>query len=146
MPAHLPEDVFESIHAVMHLYRSRQYRVLRDGPYDLTHMEFKALSFFARHPDATLSDLVARSGRDKAQVARLIQGLKGKGFLEGKANPADKRSIRLHLTATGAAVHAVIERQGRHLSRVAVTGFSDDECAQLLALLERVHANLEAER
>ena len=67
-------EVFETIHTLMHLFRAQQFRALRDGPAAVTHMEAKTLGFFARHPGATLSELVAHSGRDKAQVARLIAG------------------------------------------------------------------------
>lgn len=139
------EDVFESIHSVMHLYRARQYRTLRDGDHDLTHMEFKALNFYARHPGATQSELVNHSGRDKAQIARLIQALRGKALLEGKADEADKRSIRLYPTAAGTALHQEVRQQGRRLNQVAVEGFSAEECQQLLDLLARVQANLDAE-
>jgi hypothetical protein len=47
--------VFEIIHAVMHLFRSGQHRVLRGGPHNVTHMESKVLGFFAGHPGATQS-------------------------------------------------------------------------------------------
>ena len=72
LPADVADEVVESIHAVMHLYRARQYRTLREGPSDLTHLEGKVLGFFGRHPGATQSDLVAHSARDKGQLARLI--------------------------------------------------------------------------
>jgi hypothetical protein len=36
-------------------------------------MEGKVLGFFARHPGATQRDLAQHSGRDKAQLARLIK-------------------------------------------------------------------------
>ncbi|PWU27862.1 MarR family transcriptional regulator [Pseudomonas sp. RW407] len=139
------DDVLETIHAVMHLYRSRQYRELRDGPHDLTHMEFKVLAFFARRPGATQRQLVEHSGRDKAQIARLIQGLRNKGLLEGSADALDKRSVCLSLSAEGDAVYAEVEGQGRHLSEVAVRGFSAQERAQLQGLLARVEANLQGE-
>ena len=51
-----PAAVFEAIHAIMHLFRAEQYRVLRDGPHDLTHMEGKLMGFFAENPGATLRD------------------------------------------------------------------------------------------
>jgi DNA-binding MarR family transcriptional regulator len=137
------EDVFESIHTVMHLFRSAQYRVLHGGPHDLTHMEFKVLGFFARNPSATQSDLVAHSGRDKGQLARLISGLKERGFLRARADEGDHRSVRLHLTSGGRAVHQTLQRQGRRLSKVAVTGLSAEERRQLVALLHRVRTNLE---
>ena len=50
----LPNEVFETIHDIMHLYRARQYRALRVGGHDLTHMDAKVLGFFARRPGATL--------------------------------------------------------------------------------------------
>ncbi|MFC3607247.1 MarR family winged helix-turn-helix transcriptional regulator [Stutzerimonas tarimensis] len=139
----LAEDVFESIHAVMHLYRSRQYRILRDGPHELTHMENKVLGFFHRHPGATLSDLVIYSGRDKAQVARLIKSLKDRAFLEGQAAKSDRRSVMLRLTAAGEAVHRALQEQGRFLSGIAVSGLSEDECRTLVSLLDRIRHNLD---
>jgi len=141
-----PEDeVFESIHSIMHLYRARQYRALREGPHDITHMENKVLGFFARHPGATQSDLVAHSGRDKAQLARLVHGLRDKGLLEAKVDENDRRSTHLRPTPEGKAVCRNVQNQGARLSRLAVAGLSEDEYRMLVSLLARVQANLEAE-
>ena len=142
MSEKLADDVFESIHSLMHLYRAQQYRVLRDGPHDLTHMEYKVMSFFAAHPDATLRELVQRSGRDKAQLARLIKELRDKDLLQGQVDEEDRRITRLRLTPDGQAVHETLRRQGRFLNEVAVQGLSIEEREQLLALLERVGVNL----
>lgn len=145
MAAMLSDEVFESIHTIMHLYRSRQYRGLRDGPHDITHMENKVLGFFARHPGATQSDLVTHSGRDKAQLARLIRGLRDKGLLEARIDEGDRRSTHLQLTQQGRAIHRSLHKQGSRLSGVAVKGLSAEECGQLVSLLQRVRANLESE-
>jgi len=126
----------------MHLYRAQQYRALRDGPYDLTHMEYKVLSFFVRQPQATSSDLVQHSRRDKAQVARLIKGLKDKGLLEGAADVKDRRSIRLRLTEAGMSVHRVLEEERRYLNGLAIQGLEEGECRTLIALLECVRSNV----
>jgi DNA-binding MarR family transcriptional regulator len=136
-------DVLELVHGVMHLYRSQQFRVLRQGEQGVTHMESKVLGFFARHPGATQSDLVADSGRDKSQLARLIGGLRESGLLEAQADPDDRRSVRLRLTADGQAVNDALRRQARKLSAAATKGFTTSEHAQLTALLERVRVNLE---
>lgn len=138
----LAEDVFEAIHSLMHQYRAQQYRTLRDGPYDLTHMEYKVLSFFVRQPQATSSDLVQHSRRDKAQVARLIKGLRDKGLLEGTADVKDRRSIRLRLTEVGMSVHRVLEEERRYLNGLAIQGLEEGECRTLIGLLERVRSNV----
>ena len=140
------DDVLELVHTVMHQYRSQQYRVLRDGPHDITHMDSKVLGYFGRHPGATQSDLAQHSGRDKAQLARLVKGLRERGLLDGEADPADRRNVRLSLTAEGHAVQRALQQQAKRLSTKAVNGLDVAERRQLLELLQRVSANLDADR
>lgn len=142
-PAAVADEVFEAVHSVMHLFRARQYRGLRDGAHEMTHLEAKVLGFFARHPQATQGELVAHSGRDKGQIARLIGGLRERGLLDAEPDPADRRSVRLQLSADGRELQRVLHRQARRVSARAVDGLSDAERRQLLTLLERVKANLE---
>jgi DNA-binding MarR family transcriptional regulator len=137
-------EVLERVHAIMHLYRSAQQRSLRAGPHDLAHMEIKVLGFFARRPGATQSDLAAHSGRDKAQLARLIRGLRDRGLLDATADETDKRSTRLSLSEAGKAMFAALHRHDGALAETALEGMSESERATLLDLLERVRANLEA--
>jgi DNA-binding MarR family transcriptional regulator len=138
----VPETVLEQIHAVMHLYRARQYQALRDAPEAVTHMESKALGFFARRPGATQAELVAHSGRDKGQLARLVAALRERGLLETRPDENDRRNVRLYVTEAGRAADQAVRRQARRLAAVAVRGFSEEERQQLAGLVERVRANL----
>jgi DNA-binding MarR family transcriptional regulator len=104
------------------------------------------LGFFARHPGATQTDLAQHSGRDKAQLARLIKGLREQGLLEGQADAADRRSVRLALTAQGRAVLDALEQASAHLAVQAVAGMDDEEQRQLQILLQRVQQNLAGPR
>jgi len=137
-------EVMESVHAIMHLYRSRQQRSLRAEEHELAHMEVKVLGFYARNPGASQSDLVAYSGRDKAQVARLIRGLRERGLLEAQTDEADRRSTRLSLSRQGRELHVALHRHDGKLAAAALAGLSEGEQGTLLGLLERVRANLEA--
>lgn len=135
-------ELFEAIHEIMHLYRAQQYRSLRATAHELTHMENKALGYIARHPGATGRDLVQRSGRDKAQVTRLVQGLREKSLVEARTDAADRRSTRLYLTAGGAAVHAELHEAGLALAAEALSGLDDAERRQLAGLLGKVQERL----
>jgi len=137
--------VLEQVHQLMHRYRARQYQVLRDGPHDITHMESKVLGFFGRHPGGTQSELAAHSGRDKAQLARLIKGLRERGLLEGEEDAQDRRQVRLRPSPAGAKVLELLQQQAQHLGQHALAGLDASEQAQLSALLRRVHANLDPE-
>jgi DNA-binding MarR family transcriptional regulator len=140
-----PGDLLELVHSIMHDYRSLQYRFLRDGPHDITHMDGKVLEFFARNPGASQTDLVAHSNRDKAQLGRLIKGLKERGLLEGEADAEDRRSICLRLTSRGKNVQSVLRQQAKRLSEKAVAGLDPTQQQQLLSLLRAVKENLNAE-
>jgi DNA-binding MarR family transcriptional regulator len=137
------DDVLELVHALMHEYRSLQYKFLRDGPHDITHMDGKVLGFFDSRPGATQRDLAKHSGRDKAQLARLIKALRDQGLLQGEADEVDRRNVRLSLTEQGRTVQRSLRLQAKRLSAKAVAGLSVQEHRQLLELLTRVRKNLD---
>jgi DNA-binding MarR family transcriptional regulator len=143
-PIEAADEIGEAVHAIRHLYRAHHYRVLRNGPHELAHMEGRVLSFFGRNPGATQSELVAHAARDKGQMARLIVALKGSGLLEARVDEADRRIQRLYLTPAGRSIQASVQRQRLRVARLAVTGLNDDERRQLIELLRRVRSNLEA--
>ncbi|BBB69849.1 hypothetical protein UNDYM_5596 [Undibacterium sp. YM2] len=134
--------MLDLIHTVMHQYRSKQYQALRDGPHDITHMEGKVLSFFGHHPGATQSELAKHSGRDKAQLARLIKGLRDQGLLDAVADEADKRNVRLTLTIDGQSVLTTLRQQAKRLNTLALKDMASNEQQELLQLLRRVQVNL----
>lgn len=136
------DDVLEAIHAVMHLARSQQHRALRDAEQTLAPMEGRVLGFFARHPGATLSELVAHSGRDKGQLARLVAGLRARGLLQAVPDEVDRRVSRLHLAGEAQAQHAALMAQRRALAERAAAGLTPAERRQLLALLAKVRTAL----
>lgn len=137
------DEVLELVHTVMHQLRSQQYQAMREGPLALTHMESKVLSYFGRLPGATQSDLVQHSGRDKAQLARLIKSLRERGLLAAEADEADRRHLRLRLTAEGQGLLRTLQQRTRKVNAQAVQGLSGVEREQLRGLLQRLKDNLE---
>jgi DNA-binding MarR family transcriptional regulator len=138
------EAVIELVHGVMHQFRSRQYAVLRDNAHAVTHMDSKVMGFFSRRPGATLSDLAAHSGRDKAQLARLVKGLRERDLLVAEADVVDRRHVHLRLSDAGQAVQRALHDEAHALNTRAVDGLSAQEQAQLIRLLARLKTNLDA--
>lgn len=137
------EQIFESIHTLMHQYRALQFAAIRADELGLTHMEGKVLGYFSRHPGASQSDLALHSGRDKAQLTRLIARLKEAGLLQAHADERDRRTVRLTLTADGQALHSTLRQQGRQLAAKAMGGISPQQRSELLHLLQQVKSNLD---
>ena len=108
-------------------------------------MEYKAMGFFARHPGATQGDLVTHSGRDKAQLARLLKGLRDKGLLDAEADADDRRITRLTLSAEGRRIFDSLHDLGVQAATTAMAGMNADQLAQLQALLLQIRQNLETD-
>jgi DNA-binding MarR family transcriptional regulator len=142
-PRRPQDEVLDLVHTVMHQVRSQQYRVLRAGGHEITHMESKVLGYLARHPEATQRDMARSTGRDKAQLARLIKNLRERGLLTSRADPADRRNLRLSLTADGKSVLHTLQQQSARLASKAVAALGAAEVRQLVTLLRRVQQNLD---
>lgn len=144
---HLPEtagdSVLELMHSLVHQVRSRQFEVLKQGNHGITQMEMRVLNYFAHHPGDTQRQLVEFSGRDKAQLARLIKGLREREMLEVMPSEGDQRNVHLRLTAQGEAMQLAVKRQGKALAVKALQGFSTEERGLLTELLRRIADNLE---
>lgn len=140
------DEVFDAIHTVMHLYRSSRAQAFREDERDITHLESRVLDYFARHPGTTQSDLSAHSGRDKAQLTRLLRGLREKGYLEAQEDLNDRRSVRLQLTDEGHALQRDLRKVGVQVLERAVKGMTAQQRAELVGLLQVVQGNLEKGR
>jgi MarR family transcriptional regulator for hemolysin len=100
---------------------------------------------------AALKDGSAKTQRELAELAKieqptmaqLLARMKRDGLIRVKANPEDKRSSLVSLSARAlkqlpAAKEAILETNS-----VALQGFSDEETATLCQLLRRVIENLD---
>ena len=138
-----PDALMELVHQVMHLARSRQQALLKDACHELSHMESKVLGYFHRHEGATLSDLAQHSRRDKAQLTRLIKGLRERGLLTSKADPADRRHQHLNLSPAGHTLMVALQEQTKVVNAAALRGLSTVQCLNLCRLLTEVKSNLD---
>lgn len=138
------DELLETLHTVMHRLRSHHHHhAAVEGEPVLTPLETRVLGFFARHPGATQRELADHSGRDKGQLARLLAGLRERGWLDAETDPADRRVTRLTLSEQARRAHQAVLRERRRVAESALAGFDGAERGQLLVLLQRLLANLE---
>lgn len=138
------DDVLDAVHALMHCYKRHMHQALREQHGGIGPMEARALAFVSRHPGSSASELVAHSGRDKAQIARLLQQLLDRGLLARQADPADGRRQLLALTDSGRAAQRVMARQRQRFASQISADLDSAEQAQLVALLRRLIQRAEA--
>lgn len=139
-----PQDIFEAMHDLLHVYRAHMVRAMASVHPELTLNEVRGLMFIGRHPGASQKDLVRHSGADKAQVARMVVQLEDKGWLQRQPSTEDKRSLCLSLSAQGQALAEALRASRQALTRNLLQGCDASQQQQLMALLAQLRSNLDA--
>lgn len=84
--------------------RSRQ----PTGPDDLSETEFITLDLLAKAESLTIGEVQKSIGVVPAQMSRIVRSLEehgGRGYVECKINPKDRRRVDVSLTGSGREAH-----------------------------------------
>ena len=106
----------------------------------LTHA--KVLVFLSRNEGTTQARLAELCDTDPMTLVRTLDRMQNDGWLERRSDPKDRRAYRLYLLPAADPVIAEINRIGDKARGEALAGISNEERTQLMAVLERIHANL----
>lgn len=140
MPATNPflsADIFDALHELLRLFRSRMRKSMESIDPELTFNETRVLMHVGQRPGVTQKDLVERSHTDKAQMARTLAQLQDKGWLERSAGMADKRVRCLHLSAQGRELYARLRGMREALAAELLQDCPAELQTQLLDLLHQ---------
>lgn len=137
-------EVLDRLHTLMHGLRRHLQEAMRHDGEGLGPMEARCLGYFMRHDGATQSDLVQHSGRDKAQIARIVKALHERGLLQSAPDPADGRCQRVSATAEGQALQRRMQLHRARFEKAMTAGLGEDDRATLLALLDRLQDNVDS--
>ncbi len=109
---------------------------------DLTRAQWRTLKRLAHTEGVTQVELAEQLDMEPIAVGRVIDRLQKAGFVERRADPADRRVWRLYLLPQSAQVTGEVEGVSRTLRREAMAGISAAELAATLDVLDRVRGNL----
>ena len=87
-------------------------------------------------------ELTRRAGVEQPSMAQLLARMERDGIIRRKPDPADGRSSLISLTARTMKLIEPARAIMAQANRDALAGFDDDEVRQLVALLQRVIANV----
>jgi DNA-binding MarR family transcriptional regulator len=87
-------------------------------------------------------DLIRVVGSDAATMTRMVQRLERAGFVRRRRSPTDGRAVIIEATAASQALRGQIEGLWPRLEQVSTDGFTLEDHASLVALLEQLAENL----
>lgn len=126
------------------LMRRRFVETAREAGLGLNRSEASVLIHVFHTPGLSQSAIAAYMDIDTISLVRLVDGLEGRGLVERRARPGDRRVRELWLTEAGRASHDDIRRVTARVRAQALAGLGDAEYEELLDLLSAVRGNLAA--
>jgi DNA-binding MarR family transcriptional regulator len=130
------------LHDVTRLMRKHFDR--RATRLQLTRAQWRALKVIRRHEGLSQTELADYLDMEPIAVGRVVDRLEKTGFVERRADPADRRRWRLHLTAKAHAIVDEMEVIGAGLREEVLHGVKPGDFDALLRVLAQIKDNLVA--
>ncbi|MFH0783765.1 MAG: MarR family transcriptional regulator [Pseudomonadota bacterium] len=115
---------------------------LRVQSLGLTQAQWRALAHIAHNEGCNQITLAEILEIKPITLSRLLDRLQTSGWIERRADPDDRRAIRLYISATARPLLAKMGELALQTRAQALTGMSEDEHQQLFALLKKMKTNL----
>lgn len=112
----------------------------------LTAAQARLLLSLKRHPDENQAFHAERLEVEPITLTRIIDRMEEAGWVERRADPADRRARILHLTDKSRATVEELRQIIEAMFEEVLLGLDDGERSQLADLLERIGANLATAR
>lgn len=112
----------------------------------LTAVQARLLLALDRHPDRNQAFYAERLEVEPITLTRIVDRMEAAGWIERRADPADRRARILHLTDKARDIAAQVESIVGRLVSDMLIGLSKREQLQLDDMLGRIGSNLTAAR
>ena len=106
--------------------------------FDITAVQFSALTVVENNPGITQSDLAAALEVERPRMVPVLDKLEGRGLAVRRADPNDGRSRRIHLTAAGVALLNELQRRFSQLESRVATAMGKSERDRFVEALRAV--------
>ncbi|GLZ86966.1 transcriptional regulator [Metapseudomonas resinovorans] len=105
-------------------------------------VEWRMLSMLAVENGITANRICQVIGLDKSAVSRSLQALEAAGHVSSQVDPQDNRRNTVSLTASGRELHDRVLKVALERERRLLSGLSTEEVDTLIALLGRLHTQV----
>lgn len=107
--------------------------------YDLSTPEWRVLVHVARREKMSVREIHESVYLDKPSVSRAVARLEKAGLMAKSTSDADHRLLEIEITEAGLKVFNGIVPEAVKFQEALMSAFSDEEQAQLMTLMERLH-------
>jgi MarR family transcriptional regulator, organic hydroperoxide resistance regulator len=137
-------DVFRALGNVVRVVRSRMDRALQRCGLRLG--QYQVLRHLWEDDGLTPREIADRLTVEMPTVTRTVQRMVRDGLVERHAHPDDARSVRIYLTKRGLDLRLELAETVAEQTERAMRGFSPEERATFVRMLELISENAKDEQ
>ena len=125
--------------------RVKQYAQLQFNCRDfgITVDQWSILKNLKQHADLSQKELAEYCGKDQPTLTRIVDLLVRKNLVERRANPTDRRSFVVHLTAEGEQKITDLSAHVGEIRMQAWKNLNESDFEHLKRILDTIYNNLE---
>lgn len=135
-----PDNLGTMVADVSHLMR-RAFDERARG-IGLSRPQWRVLTMLRRNEGINQGGLAELVEVEPITLCRMVDRLQEADLVERRADPADRRAWRLHLTEKARAILEEMRPMAFSLFDEAMTGLDAEERSELFRMLERIRTNL----
>ncbi|MFC3197362.1 MarR family winged helix-turn-helix transcriptional regulator [Parapedobacter deserti] len=111
--------------------------------FGITVDQWTILKSLRQHADLPQKELAECCGKDQPTLTRIVDLLVSKELVERRANPTDRRSYVVHLTAAGEQKIDELTTYINEIRMQAWKNLDDSDFQHLKRILDTIYSNLE---
>jgi len=111
--------------------------------FGVTVDQWSILKNLNQHADLSQKELAEYCGKDQPTLTRIVDVLVRKNLVERRANPADRRSFVVHLTAEGKQKIDMLAGNVGEIRMQAWKNLNEEDFDHLKRILNTIYDNLE---
>jgi DNA-binding MarR family transcriptional regulator len=132
------------IHRVYQASRNAMFESFREQGEEVTPEQWIVLVRLWEQDGRTQTELGASTYRDRPTMSRILSGMERRGLVKRKRDASSARIWRVHLTARGLALRAVLVPRARALVERSLRGIDPAHLEITRNTLQRMFNNVEA--
>lgn len=110
--------------------------------YDISAYQWMVLNIVIENDGINQNELSKKSKKDKTNIARILEKLERKNYIERIKDSEDKRVFRVFATQTGKDVKSKLSLIASNLVSKSTSGVTKDEHDICIQTLKKIYANL----
>ncbi|WP_413702148.1 MarR family winged helix-turn-helix transcriptional regulator [Psychromonas sp. KJ10-10] len=135
------QRINHALRAIHMNIRCNMHAEVKRQQVDFSPLEHIAMQNIFKCSGASQQMLVEIMNKDKAQIARIVARLLRQDLIIKQESPEDKRCVLLNLSDKGEKLLKRLDEVELEVLGDMLTGFSEQESASLMVLLERINQN-----